>query len=137
MRSEEGSLCEVCGSPVNADFNYCPYCGEPINFSPSFARKIPIPLGVVLLAVFEILAGLFIIITVTIMHPSYLVIGLSLFNIITGILLFEGYWPGMFMAVLGIFILAVLFLSITMDIMTGIILVLYMTRPEVADYFNQ
>ncbi len=136
MRSEEGSLCEVCGSPVNADFNYCPYCGEPINFSPSFARKIPIPLGVVLLAVFEILAGLFAI-TFTIMHPSYLVIGLSLFNIITGILLFEGYWPGMFMAVLGIFILAVLFLSIIMDIMTGIILVLYMTRSEVLDYFNQ
>lgn len=34
-------------------------------------------------------------------------------------------------------ILAVLFLSITMDIMTGIILVLYMTRPEVAAYFNR
>jgi hypothetical protein len=34
-------------------------------------------------------------------------------------------------------ILAVLFLSITMDITTGIILVLYMTRPEVAAYFNR
>lgn len=136
MRPEEDSRCEVCGSPVNADFNYCPYCGEPINSSPSFACKIPIPLGVVLLAAFEILVGVFAI-TVTIRYPSYLVIGFSPFNIITGILLFEGYWPGIFMAVLGIFILAVLFLSITMDIMTGIILVLYMTRPEVVDYFNQ
>ena len=34
-------------------------------------------------------------------------------------------------------ILAVLFLSITMDIMTGIILALYMKRPEVAAYFNR
>ena len=34
-------------------------------------------------------------------------------------------------------ILTVLLLSITMDVMTGIILVLYMTRPEVAAFFNR
>ncbi len=76
-------------------------------------------------------------ITVTIRYPSYLVIGFSLLNIITGILLFEVYWPGVFLAMLGILILAVLFLSIIMDMMTGIILVLYVTRSEVLDYFNQ
>ncbi len=106
-----------------------------MNFNSSFARKIPIPLGVVLLAAFEVLVRVFAI-TVTIRYPSYLVIGFSLFNIITGILLFEGYWPGIFMSMVGIFILAVLFFSITIDIMTGIILVLYVTRSEVLDYFK-
>ena len=136
MVPENGISCEVCGSPIESVFRYCPFCGQQVNFTSFRSVNVPIPLGVILLAPTQIMFSV-VMLAVQVVNFSIFITGTSLLNILSGILLFYGYRVARYMAILAAFLLAVVFLSIPIDLLIAVILVLYLTRPEVVAYFNQ
>ena len=81
--------CEICGSFVGPDFIYCPFCGQRVNFTSSETGRIPIPVGVIILAAIHIMFSM-ITLGEGVLYSSFYEISISLLNIIFGILLFNG-----------------------------------------------
>ncbi len=136
VEPENGIDCEICGSFVGPDFIYCPFCGQRVNFISSGTGRIPIPVGVIILAAIQIMFSM-ITLGEGVLYFSFYEIGISLLNIIFGILLFNGYWLARYVAIPAAFLLSILFFSIQIDILVFVILILYLTRPGVVAYFEQ
>ena len=136
MMPEEGISCQICGSSIGHEFRFCPNCGQIVNYTATDSGKVPLPLGIVLLGTSQvIISGT--IFAGAIITSSPVTICVSLFNTIFGVLLFNGYWYARYLTIISAFLLALLYISIPVDLLIALVLILYLTRPEVVAYFEQ
>ena len=135
--------CAACGKAEDRGTSYCHACGSTrfVDYPPA---RIQRPLGITLLGILQVLAGVVSLIlsstiTALLSLTPFGVLGLgliviSVLQIIFGAALLTGRnWARIIVMILAVIEL----ISFPLGTVIGIILLIYLTRPRVVAYFKQ
>ena len=140
---EQGkTYCTKCGNPMETGQVTCPTCGEVNSPVAATGTKMETPLGVLILGGLQILFSLVVIITVFSSAAVSTAFGADvgifigavlILPLIFGIFFIMGYNFARILMIIG----AILDIISIVGIIWGIILLWYLTRPNVVAFFHQ
>ncbi|MCL4356640.1 MAG: zinc ribbon domain-containing protein [Candidatus Thermoplasmatota archaeon] len=140
---EQGkTYCTKCGNPMEVGQVTCPTCGEVNSPVAASGTKMETPLGVLILGGLQILFSLVVVIAVFSSPALSTVFGagigifiavMLILPLIFGIFFIMGYNFARILMIIG----AILDIISIVGIIWGIILLWYLTRPNVVAFFHQ
>ena len=140
---EQGrTYCDRCGNPIESGQVTCPTCGHVNGIANADGMKIERPLGVLVLGGLQILFSL-VIVLVAFSSPAISTIFGSELGIFIGFIMILPLLFGIFFIMGYNFARILMIIGAIIDILSivgiiwRIILLWYLTRPNVAAYFHQ
>ena len=142
MMEQGKTYCTKCGNPMESGQVTCPTCGEVNSTSTASGARMETPLGVLVLGGLQILFSLVIVVTVfaSSAFSTAFGAGIGIFigivlilPLIFGIFFIMGYNFARILMIIG----AILDIISIVGIIWGIILLWYLTRPNVVAFFHQ